>query len=150
MVQKPLSTPSPCSSGVPRLYVSQPFPRLAGEKEGCGNAFSFSFSFLKTCLDFKPSQPRPAVQVNTCLTCTEKVTTKVFLVFDFRSSWALILIFVLNSHFICAWWFFHRTHMLWLDRTRCLNSRHFYFSCGVENISFCVYYLIIITHEHVG
>lgn len=43
MAQKLLSSPSPCSSGVARWYTAQPFPRLAGETEGCGKAFLSPF-----------------------------------------------------------------------------------------------------------
>lgn len=43
MAQKLLSSPSPCSSGVARWYTTQPFSCLAGEREGCGNAFLSHF-----------------------------------------------------------------------------------------------------------
>lgn len=38
-----LSSPSPCSSGVARQHAAQPFPHLADEREGRGNALSSLF-----------------------------------------------------------------------------------------------------------
>lgn len=65
MAQKLLSSPSPCSSGVSCWDTTQPFPRLAGERKGCG-CILVSFRDPMFFFLFPPWPPFVS------LTCTKK------------------------------------------------------------------------------